>query len=361
MREPRVSLRKSVLFLVSALSTLSVSDLVHAHGTVTSPPSRIYRCYQEGPESPDSAACRAAVASMGSAPLYDWNGVRQGAANGNHRAVVPDGQLCSGGDPRSFGGLDLARGDWPATSVSAGSLSFRWTITAPHRTQSYDYYITRAGYDPSRPLRWSDLEPFCHSGASGAQSSASHACNLPSRSGGHVVFAVWQRSDSPEAFYACIDVSFGGGDPDEPDEPDEPDDPQDPDEPDEPDDPDPGGCSSPAYRVGPYATGALVQNRGREFRCLVGGWCGQGGPYEPGVGWAWIYAWEELGPCTASATLRAQRHALDDDAVAGAHGEASGCELGAGSDTAGSAALAALLVGVMARRRRPVRSARCSR
>src|SRR5687767_12910059 len=115
-RESRVSFRKSALFLVSALSVLSVSDLARAHGTVTSPASRIYRCYQEGPESPDSAACRAAVASMGSAPLYDWNGVRQGGASGNHRAVVPDGQLCSGGNPGLFGGLDLARSDWTAAS-----------------------------------------------------------------------------------------------------------------------------------------------------------------------------------------------------------------------------------------------------
>jgi chitin-binding protein len=34
--------------------------------------------------------------------------------------------------------------------------------------------------------------------------------NLPRRTGKHIVFTAWQRSDSPEAFYACSDVNFGG-------------------------------------------------------------------------------------------------------------------------------------------------------
>ncbi|KAI1694467.1 lytic polysaccharide mono-oxygenase, cellulose-degrading domain-containing protein [Ditylenchus destructor] len=35
--------------------------------------------------------------------------------------------------------------------------------------------------------------------------------SLPKRSGKHVIFSAWQRSDSTEAFYACSDVDFGGG------------------------------------------------------------------------------------------------------------------------------------------------------
>ena len=36
-------------------------------------------------------------------------------------------------------------------------------------------------------------------------------CPLPQgKTGKHVIYNVWQRSDSPEAFYACIDVSFSG-------------------------------------------------------------------------------------------------------------------------------------------------------
>jgi|GEM_PF-919609 len=61
-----------------------------------------------------------------------------------------------------------------------------------------------------------------------------------------------------------------------------------------------GSCSGvPQYVNGAaYATGAEVQNVSKKFRCAVGGWCSQGGAYEPGVGWAWTDAWTLLGDCT---------------------------------------------------------------
>lgn len=34
---------------------------------------------------------------------------------------------------------------------------------------------------------------------------------LPSKSGRHLLYKVWQRNDSPEAFYSCSDVVFGQG------------------------------------------------------------------------------------------------------------------------------------------------------
>ncbi len=58
------------------------------------------------------------------------------------------------------------------------------------------------------------------------------------------------------------------------------------------------GCSTPQYVDGSaYNTGDKVQNSGKEYECLVGGWCTTGGPYEPGIGWAWTNAWKELGTC----------------------------------------------------------------
>ncbi|MBQ4822717.1 glycosyl hydrolase family 18 protein [Aquimarina sp. MMG016] len=59
-----------------------------------------------------------------------------------------------------------------------------------------------------------------------------------------------------------------------------------------------GDCSTAQYVDGSaYETGDKVQNSGKEYECLVGGWCSVGGPYEPGVGWAWPNAWKELGEC----------------------------------------------------------------
>lgn len=59
-------------------------------------------------------------------------------------------------------------------------------------------------------------------------------------------------------------------------------------------------CSNVAsYQAGvTYATGAQVQHGGNAYGCTVGGWCTLGGPYEPGVGWAWANAWNTLGSCS---------------------------------------------------------------
>lgn len=56
------------------------------------------------------------------------------------------------------------------------------------------------------------------------------------------------------------------------------------------------------YQQGTYATGAVVQNCGTAYSCTVGGWCSVGGPYEPGVGWAWNNAWSSLGACSGAGT-----------------------------------------------------------
>lgn len=59
------------------------------------------------------------------------------------------------------------------------------------------------------------------------------------------------------------------------------------------------------YQPGTYANGAIVQNAGGAYSCTVGGWCSVGGPYEPGVGWAWNNAWASLGACTGTTSSAA--------------------------------------------------------
>ncbi|MFJ9718110.1 lytic polysaccharide monooxygenase [Streptomyces sp. NPDC101213] len=196
---------------LTALAVLVASPAA-AHGSMGDPVSRVAQCYAEGPESPRSDACRAAVAAGGTQALYDWNGIRIGDAAGRHRELIPDGRLCSANDA-AFKGLDLARADWPATSAHAGSATFRYRVTAPHKG-TFTVYVTRPGYDPARPLAWSDLD-LAHPVATATDPVAAggfytFSGTLPERSGRHVLYAVWQRSDSPEAFYSCSDVAFDG-------------------------------------------------------------------------------------------------------------------------------------------------------
>lgn len=211
--------RKAAAVATLGLTPLALTVLATApawaHGSMGDPVSRVSQCYAEGPESPKSDACTAAVAAGGTQALYDWNGIRIGNADGRHQELIPDGRLCSA-NSEEFKGLDLARADWPATGVSRGSYTFKYRVTAPHKG-TFKVYITKAGYDPAKPLAWDDLD-LANPVATVTDPAASGGFytfpgTLPERSGKQLLYAVWQRSDSPEAFYSCSDVAFGGGGP----------------------------------------------------------------------------------------------------------------------------------------------------
>jgi chitin-binding protein len=185
-----------------------------AHGTMTTPHSRVYACAQGNIENPSDPACRAATAISGTQTFYNWMGINQANANGNHRGVVPDGTLCSGNNP-TFSGLDLARSDWQATPIAPdanGRFLFKFRGTAPHATRDWVFYVTRDSWDPNRPLAWGDLEEFCRLGNTPLSADGTYhlSCPLPKKSGRHVIYNTWQRSDSTEAFYTCMDVKFDG-------------------------------------------------------------------------------------------------------------------------------------------------------
>lgn len=182
----------------------------NAHGALSTPVSRISACYAEGPEHPVSQVCKDLVATSGTQPLYDWNEVNIANANGQSRTIIPDGHLCSANRDK-YKALDWARTDWPSTHVNAGPTTIKFQVTAPHRG-TMTLYITKAGYDPTKPLKWSDLDATPIAVYTTAASSPGYytfPATLPSRTGRHLIYQVWQRTDSPEAFYGCADVVFG--------------------------------------------------------------------------------------------------------------------------------------------------------
>lgn len=195
------SLLLSVLFL-------SLIEFAYPHGTMTYPPSRIWNCYLENPENPDSPPCIDAVASHGTQPLYDWNEINQPMADGNHMDFVMNGNLPSGGRPVKYGGMDQVRSDWVATPVTAGPLTVTWTNTAPHDTAYYQVYITNEDWNPNQPITWESLTLLVETAPSNAEDTVDIPIILPQRTGKHVIYSIWQRSDSPEAFYSTSDVDF---------------------------------------------------------------------------------------------------------------------------------------------------------
>ncbi|MFF7066797.1 lytic polysaccharide monooxygenase [Streptomyces pseudovenezuelae] len=206
--------------LTPLLLTVFAAAPAQAHGAPTDPVSRVFACSPDG-DSSGTSACRAAVAANGS-PFTAWDNLRVANVNGRDRQTIPDGKLCSGGLP-AYRGLDLARSDWPATRLSPGAtLTMKYVSTIPH-TGTFRMYLTEPGYDPSKPLKWSDLpeQPFAQVKDPALTGGAYRIrMTLPKdRTGRQVLYTIWQNSSTADTYYSCSDVVFpaaaggdGGGD-----------------------------------------------------------------------------------------------------------------------------------------------------
>ncbi len=193
------------------LAVITPASPASAHGATSDPPSRVYQCKTEGPENPKSAGCKSATALGGAAPFYDWNEVSLLDAGGQHQAKIPDGKLCSAGREK-YRGLDVTGTGWAAKSVKPGPLTVTYHATAPHNKSAFAFYITKPGYNPNNPLKWSDLQLITEFKEQNPTTITNWTINLPNLSGRHVLYTIWQRSvGSAEAFYSCSDLEFGGG------------------------------------------------------------------------------------------------------------------------------------------------------
>lgn len=206
-------MKTKTLHLLCALTLLAVPSNLRAHGSMANPVSRVYQVFLENPENPSSAAARAAVGLSGPTPFYTWNEVARLVPERNYRDLIPDGRLASAGLSK-FAGIDLARADWPATSVQAGPYDCVFYATSPHEPSSFAVYITKQGYDPAQPLRWEDLEPVSYTVPPYLEGrNFRFTVDLPPRAGRHVLYAIWQRDDpAGEAFFSASDIDFGGVD-----------------------------------------------------------------------------------------------------------------------------------------------------
>ncbi|MDQ0834104.1 putative carbohydrate-binding protein with CBM5 and CBM33 domain [Streptomyces achromogenes] len=181
-----------------------------AHGAPTDPVSRVYACSPEGGADAGSAACRAAVRAGGTS-FAAWDNLRVADVNGRDRQTVPDGKLCSGG-LAAYRGLDLARADWPSTRLTpGGTLRMTYASTIAHEG-TFRLYLTKPGYDPSKPLTWSDLpeRPFAEVRNPALRNGAYRfTAKLPAdRTGRQVLYTIWQNSSTPDTYYSCSDVVF---------------------------------------------------------------------------------------------------------------------------------------------------------
>lgn len=178
--------------------TASMTSSALAHGYVSSPASRAVLC-QKG----TNTAC---------GPVqYEPQSIE--GPKGFPAGGPADGTLASGGNARFAALNQQSPTRWTRVALRSGANTFTWNLTALHRTTSWQYFITRQGWDASKPLTRSDfaLTPFC-TVAGNDQIPAytfSHTCSIPAdRTGYHVILAVWNIADTANAFYQAIDVNI---------------------------------------------------------------------------------------------------------------------------------------------------------
>ncbi|MFI0794411.1 lytic polysaccharide monooxygenase [Micromonospora rubida] len=169
--------RTIVLPLASAgavVASLAVAVPAEAHGYISGPPSRQALCAQN--RVPDCGQIKYEPQSV-----EGPKGLRSCHAGISQFAVLNDD----------------ARG-WPATSVGS-SVTFTWTNTARHATSNWEYWIggTRVG--------------LVNGGGQQPGATVSHTVNLGGFSGRQKLLAIWNISDTANAFYSCVDLQIGGG------------------------------------------------------------------------------------------------------------------------------------------------------
>eukprot|EP01063_Lacrimia_lanifica_P019697 TRINITY_DN2714_c0_g1_i4.p1 TRINITY_DN2714_c0_g1~~TRINITY_DN2714_c0_g1_i4.p1 ORF type:complete len:732 (+),score=196.32 TRINITY_DN2714_c0_g1_i4:274-2196(+) len=107
-------------------------------------------------------------------------------------------------------------GRWGKVDMSSGVQDFVWTFQTPHSSRDFRYWVTKRGWNPDAPLTRAqfEAEPFCKVEYFGRLpgKKETHSCNVPRRSGYHVILSTWDVADTPNAFYAVVDANFGGVD-----------------------------------------------------------------------------------------------------------------------------------------------------
>jgi len=221
---PRLAVAMTAVLVATGVAVVIAPSAAQAHGVAMFPASRTFMCYTDGLRANGqiiafNPACAAAIAQTGTTPLYNWFAVLRSDAGGRTTGFIPDGQICSGGTggPFDFSAYNAARTDWPLTHLSSGAnIQFRYSNWAAH-PGTFQLSITRDGWNPATPLAWSDLVPFAsvtnpaQSGGPGALNYYFWNAQLPVKSGRHILYIQWVRSDSQENFFSSSDVVFDGG------------------------------------------------------------------------------------------------------------------------------------------------------
>ena len=138
-----------------------------AHGFVTNPGGRAYLGSSEFPGKPLNE-------NIGPV-MYEPQSIEA------PKNTFIDGKIASAGLAK-FSQLDEQTADrWYKTPIKSGAFDITWHLTAPHSTSTWVYYITKPGWDPNKPLKFSDFKKIASFDDHGAMpaTEVTHKVNIP--------------------------------------------------------------------------------------------------------------------------------------------------------------------------------------
>ncbi|MDA0974733.1 MAG: lytic polysaccharide monooxygenase [Phycisphaerales bacterium] len=216
------SRRSKMVTTVSATMLVALAaPAAFGHGTLSNPPSRIYRAWSGGcMDNPDPFL--QGIIDQDVDACWNWHELVNFAPADQYdqfavpfEQIVPDGKLASADNPR-FAAFDTVSDLWPTTPVSEGPLEVTLHAPTPHNPLKMYAFLTTPDHEwGQEPLTWSKMQPIPVGPVTLDGNEYSFTVTLPPRSGKHALYVIWQRIDPVgEGFYMLADVDFGdcGGD-----------------------------------------------------------------------------------------------------------------------------------------------------
>ena len=221
---------KAWLPLVTLLGAMGYSQLASAHGYMQVPKARQVFCEEQGgywwPQDGSAipnAACRAAFLQTGTFQFVQSIEFSVNVADYYNQAAVeaavPNGSLCSAGDPQKQG-INVPSPHWQRSQVvpnANNELNVRFYASTPHNPSFWKFYLSKPGFDGStQALNWSDLDHIQDVGNVGVilapdgKRYYDMTISIPAnRSGDAILYTRWQRQDvAGEGFYNCSDITI---------------------------------------------------------------------------------------------------------------------------------------------------------
>jgi len=188
------------------------------HGHVFSPASRANFAWEEGLIDEGALNQREAGKFF---PHREAGLTDPFAADDVKNSTPPaDGKIASAGQlTGAF--LDNPGSHWRKHEVtSRETLSVSWGFSAVHKARRWNYFITKADWNPDQVLTRDQFEPtpfymvevqiqpYWGRDDMIPANPTTHQVPLPNREGYHVMLAVWEVADTSMGFYQVVDLDF---------------------------------------------------------------------------------------------------------------------------------------------------------